>query len=68
MIKVIFECNNCSCKKGTVITWDRDTVVECEECKKWETIGEDTHSENEQYVESLNQPIKKNDILKEMVS
>lgn len=47
MIKVIFKCNSCGHKEGTVITWDRDTVVECGnvDCKTWETMSDETDTE-----------------------
>lgn len=44
MIKITFQCNGCGHKKGTVITDDRETVVECDNCKLWETMGEKTSS------------------------
>jgi transcription elongation factor Elf1 len=46
VIEVIFKCNKCGHKKGSIQPWDRTVEVECQNCGALETMGEETTSKN----------------------
>ena len=41
MIKIIFKCDKCKHEVGRIQAWDRDVVVECDNCRKLETVDDD---------------------------